>query len=95
MSLIAAPLSIKHISIDMIEDTSTMRLIVLPFTFVACAVWPSLLAKTMSEAPEPLATVYRSILESVFTLFALLLIFVAVILFFFITAQVVLHVMHR
>ena len=71
MRLVVAPFAVEDIAVDVVENTTTVRLIVAPFTFVASAVWPFLLTKTMTESAKPLALVDSSILKRVFTFFAL------------------------
>ena len=71
MRLVVAPFAVKDIAVDVVENTAAVRLIVAPFTFVASAVGPFLLTKTMTESAKPLSLVDSSILKRVFTFFAL------------------------
>lgn len=69
MSFVIAPFTIKDVTIDVIEDALPVGLVVTPLSFIACAIWPCLLAKTMAEATKPLAAVDSTVFKSVFTLF--------------------------
>ena len=71
MGLVIAPLSIKDISVNMIEYTASMSFIVAPFSFIPRSIRPSLLAKTMTEAIKPLTTVNCAIFKSILTFFTL------------------------
>lgn len=69
MGLIVVPLAIEDVAIHVIENASSMRLIILPIAFVASAIRPSLLSKAVPETPKPLAAVYGSVLKSVLSFF--------------------------
>lgn len=71
MGLVVTPFSVEHIAVDVVEDTPTMSLVVLPLTFVASPVWPRLFTEAVSEATQPLSIVDGTVLKSVFTLFML------------------------
>lgn len=66
-----APLTIEHVSVYMIEDAATVRLILSPFAFVASPVRPRLKSEAMPISAQPLARVNRSILKSVLAIFHL------------------------
>ena len=53
MSLVIAPLTVKDITVNMVEDASTVRLVVLPLSLVARTIRPSLLSKAVSEPSKP------------------------------------------
>ena len=73
MRFIIGPLAVKYIPVHMIKNPATVRLIVLPFTFVAGAIRPGLLAKTVAETTKPLATIHGSVLKGIFPFLTLLL----------------------
>ena len=74
MSFVVTPLAVEYITIDVVENATTVRLVIAPLALIASAIWPSLLAKPVTEATQPLTTVHCSVFKGVLAFFSLLLI---------------------
>jgi hypothetical protein len=59
------PISFIDVPVDVYELSISMSSIVTPESFIACAVWPDLDAKTITEATNPLPLVSRTCFESI------------------------------
>ena len=57
ISLVICPMSFVNITVNMYESTFAVGFVIPPFTFVSCSVVPDLLAKAISKAALPLASV--------------------------------------
>jgi hypothetical protein len=65
VGLIVLPLTVKDVTVDMPELPLTMSLVVDPFAFIACTVWPHLDAVAVAHVSLPLAFIDGPILEPV------------------------------
>ena len=74
MSFVVTPLAVEYITIDVVENATTVRLVIAPLALIASAIWPSLLAKSVTETTQPLTAVHCTVFKSVLALFSLLLI---------------------
>ena len=74
MSFVVTPLAVEYITIDVVENAATVRLVIAPLALIASAIWPSLLAKSVAETTQPLTAVHCSVFKGVLALFSLLLI---------------------
>ena len=74
MSFVVTPFAVEHITIDVVENATTVRLVIATLAFIASAIRPSLLAESVAETTQPLATVYCTVFKGVLALFSLLLI---------------------
>lgn len=74
MSFVIAPLAVEHITINVIEHATAVRLVITPLALISCAVRPCLLAESVTEPSQPLTAVHSSVLKGVLAFLTLLLI---------------------
>lgn len=65
ISFIIDPIAFVDITINVGELSFTVGTIILPLTFIACAIWPLLFSVSISKTANPLSTESRSGLESI------------------------------
>ena len=74
MSFVVTPFAVEYITIDVVENATTVRLVIAPLALIASAIWPSLLAESVAETTQPLTAVHCSVFKGVLAFFSLLLI---------------------
>ena len=68
MLLVVVPVGVVGVSVCEEKFTMTKCLVILPFSFVACAIWPNNFPESMPHASLPLALVDGSSLVAVLVL---------------------------